>query len=42
MKSLIDIAVYASIFVALYHNWTDFPRPVPNREVSGPLIGVGD
>jgi hypothetical protein len=42
MKSTIEIAIYVCLFVGLYQNWTDFPRPAPRREVSGPLMGIGD
>jgi hypothetical protein len=37
MKTAIDAIVIACMFVALYINWTDFPKLVYAREVRGLL-----
>jgi len=37
MRKMVDWLVIAGMFVALYINWTDFPKPQPVREVRGLL-----
>jgi hypothetical protein len=37
MRKTVDWLVIACMFVAVYINWTDFPRPQPVREVTGLL-----
>jgi hypothetical protein len=39
MRQTVDAIVIACMFVALYINWTDFPKS--SRVVSGPLIKLG-
>ena len=41
MKQKIDYIVCICLMVALYINWTDFPKPKKPREVSGPLVKIG-
>ena len=38
-KTTIECIVYACMVMALYHNWTDFPKP--SSEVRGKLIKIG-
>jgi hypothetical protein len=39
MRKTIDGIVIACMFVAIYINWTDFPKQ--SHAVSGPLIKFG-
>lgn len=39
MKKTVDAIVIACMFVAVYINWTDFPRPL--HTVTVPLIKLG-
>ena len=38
-RSTVECVVYACMFIALYHNWTDFPRKP--QVVHGSLIKIG-
>lgn len=40
-RNTIDCIVYACMFIVLYINWTDFPKPVAPCEVRGTLIKIG-
>jgi len=39
MRQTVDAIVIACIFVAVYINWTDFPRPL--HTATGSLIKLG-
>ena len=39
MKNKIEWLVIICMFIAIYHNWTDFPRQ--QQVVRGPLIKIG-
>jgi len=39
MRSTIDAIVIFCMFIALYINWTDFPKP--RQTVIGTLIKIG-
>ena len=38
-KSSVEFIVYVCMFVAIYHNWTDFPKQ--QQAVHGTLIKLG-
>ena len=40
MRSTVEWMVIICMFIAIYHNWTDFPKPQRAQEVSGTLIKI--
>jgi len=38
MKETVDVIVITCMFIAVYINWTDFPKPA--HATSGPLIKI--